>query len=161
VGDVIANTSVRLFPRWKKEHPLTIRLGLRMPSGGGQGAARYTDAPGYWLDLGWSRPFMNSNWKWLGSIGFYIWQTNDDDLRQDDAFLYATGFEYNHNGFRFQGYGTGYIGYKNNGDKPMLLRLNFEKRKKQHVYLFRFQQGLHDFGYSSFEFGMKHIFKWK
>jgi hypothetical protein len=92
-------------------------------------------------------------------LGFLVWQTNSDDLRQNDALLFGSGFEMNRCGLRIQAYSAGFIGYKNNGDKPVVVRLNVEKRKNQFVYLLRLQQGMHDFSYFSAESGVKFIFK--
>ena len=157
-GDVVVNTTIQLFEKWRNHFQLAMRVGVRMPSGGGLGAARYADVPGYWIDFGWAVPFKDPRWKWIGMSGFLVWQTNDDDLRQNDAFLFGNGMEWNHNNFRFQGYAAGYLGYKNNGDKPVVLRLNIEKKKNRNVYLFRLQQGVNDFSYFSVETGFRYLF---
>ena len=158
VGDVIVNTTILLFEKWRPRFQTALRIGVRMPSGGAQGAARYADVPAYWIDLGGAVPFHNPHWKWMGMAGFLVWQTNDDDLRQNDAFLFGSGFEWNQNHFRVQASGAGYVGYKNNGDKPIVLRVNLEKKKNRTVYLFRLQQGLHDFSYFSVETGFRYLF---
>lgn len=156
VGDVVVNTTIQLFDRWRKKNIHTaLRVGIRMPSGSELGAARYADVPAYWIDIGNSFVLKNSKWKLMSMLGFLVWQTNDDDLRQNDAFLFGSGVEWNHNGFKVQAYGTGYLGYKNNGDKPMLVRLFLEKRNKRTSTILRFQHGLHDFGYTSAELGLK------
>jgi len=77
--------------------------------------------------------------------------------RQDDAILFGSGFEWNKKGLRIQAYAAGYSGYLNNGDRPTLVRLSMEKRKNKKVYLFRLQQGLHDFAYFSAEAGARFI----
>ena len=129
-----------------------------MPAGGGQGSARYADVPGYWIDFGGAIPFKDQEWKWMTMIGFLVWQTNQDALRQDDAFLFGSGFEWNRNNTRLQVYGAGYLGYKNNGDKPIVLRANFEKKKNRNVFLFGLQQGVNDFSYFSVETGFRYLF---
>lgn len=158
VGDVIVNSTIQLFDKWRDKIQLALRVGIRMPSGGSLGAARYADVPAYWIDLGGAVPFLNTNWKWMGMAGFLVWQTNEDDLRQDDAFLFGSGMEWNKRNFRMQAYGAGYIGYKNNGDKPVVVRINLEKKKNRNVYIFRLQQGINDFNYFSVETGYRYIF---
>ena len=92
--------------------------------------------------------------------GFYCWQIDRDALRQDDAFLFGSGVEWNKNGWKIQPYIAGYLGYmKGSGDKPIVVRLSTEKKIRNTGLLFRFQQGIKDFKYSSFEFGAKHYFK--
>jgi hypothetical protein len=155
VGDVVANTTIQLLQKKRDKVQLALRLGVRMPSGGHLGSARYADVPGYWIDLGCGLPFKNPEWKWLGMAGFFVWQTNVDNFRQDDAFLFGTGLEWNHNGLRLQAYTAGYTGYKNNGDRPTLVRFNLEKKQKRKTYIFRLQQGLHDFAFFSTEAGAR------
>jgi hypothetical protein len=157
VGDVIANTTFRIFPKKRDKIQMAIRLGLRMPSGGLIGAARYGDVPSYWIDAGAGIPFRNKHWKWIGMAGFFVWQTNEDKHRQDDAILFGTGLEWNKNNWRMQAYMAGYSGYRNNGDRPTLARLNLEKKSRNKVYILRLQQGLHDFAYFSIEAGARLI----
>lgn len=157
VGDVVANTTIQLFQKNRDKLQLAVRLGLRMPSGGLLSVARYGDVPAYWIDAGCGWPIKNTHWKWMGMAGFLVWQTNEEKLRQNDAFLYGTGFEWNHKGLRLQGYAAGFSGYKNNGDRPLVLRLNLEKRKNKKVYIFRLQKGMHDFAYFSAEAGARFI----
>lgn len=159
VGDVVVSTTFHLLQRSRSRFQLAMRVGVRMPSGGMQGAARYADVPAYWIDAGAALPVKNSNWKWINMAGFLVWQTNEDHLRQDDAFLFGTGAEFNRKGYRFQGYISGFMGYKNNGDKPTVLRVNLEKKQARCVYLLRFQQGVHDFSYFSVETGAKLLFE--
>jgi nucleoside-specific outer membrane channel protein Tsx len=157
VGDVIFNTNIQVFKGRQKTISLAVNVGIRMPSGGAQGTARYTDCPGYWITIGWGKPFQNTKYKWIGMFGFMAWQTNNDVERQDDAGVFGTGIERNYNDLRLQAYIAGYIGWRKNGDKPVVFRMNFEKEKKNIVYIIRFQQGLHDFGYTSLETGAKFI----
>lgn len=159
VGDVVVSTTVQLFQKWREKVHLAMRVGVRMPSGGLQGAARYADVPAYWIDAGAAVPFHDRNWKWMGMAGFLVWQTNEDDLRQNDAFLFGTGLEYNRKKLRVQLYGAGFVGYKDNGDKPVVVRLYFEKKQKRTSYLLRFQQGLNDFSYFTVESGVKWVFE--
>lgn len=157
-GDVVVNTVFQVFQKWRDKVQLAMRVGVRMPSGGGLGAARYADVPGYWIDAGAGIPLKNTHWKLTGMMGFLVWQTNSDNLRQNDAFLFGAGPEMNKNGFRLQFHAAGYIGYKNNGDKPIVIRCNLEKRKRKAAYFLRLQQGIHDFEYYSVEAGAKILF---
>jgi hypothetical protein len=158
-GDVVVNTVFQVFRKWRPRVQLAMRVGVRMPSGGGLGAARYADVPGYWIDAGAGIPIGKSNWKWNHMMGFLVWQTNEDHLRQNDAFLFGTGAEFNKNGLKMQLHGAGYIGYKDNGDKPIVFRANIEKVKSRCAYFLRLQQGLNDFEYFSVETGGRLLFK--
>jgi hypothetical protein len=157
VGDFVVNTTIQLFPAWRDKAQLALRLGFRMPAGRHLGAARYGDVPSYWIDIGSGFPLGTSGLKWISMAGFFVWQTNIDKYRQDDAILFGSGFEWNRKNFKLQAYCAGYSGYQNNGDRPTLLRLSLEKRKKQTVYLVRLQEGLHDFSYFSVEAGARFV----
>lgn len=158
IGDVIINTNIRLLNKVRDKIQLAFRMGYRIPTSGDLGSARFTDAPGYYFDLGSAKPMgRKKEWKWINMIGFYVWQTYRADHRQDDAFLFGTGFEWSRNALKMQTYFTGYLGYEE-GDKPLLLRSTLEKRFKKISALLRLQYGLHDFDYSSIETGLRYSF---
>ncbi len=156
-GDIHLNTNLQLLKKWRKSIHLLLRFGARLPSGSDYGSARYTDGPGYNFDLSFGKPIGKTGLKWIGMAGFYVWQIRSDFYNQNDALLFGSGFEWNRKGLRLQAYAAGYSGYLNNGDRPTLVRLSMEKRKKNKVYIFRLQQGLHDFAYFSAEAGAKFI----
>jgi len=159
-GEVQLNTTIQLLNKWRKDLQLALRVGYRFPAGSGFGTARYTDGPGYYSDLSFGKSFNNSSLKWIGMLGFYSWQIISDHHRQDDAFLFGGGAEWNTKTLRLQTYIAGYLGYlRNSGDKPIVFRTTLEKKLKRWSLLFGFQQGLHDFKYSSGELGTKYRFK--
>ena len=159
-GDVHFNMNIQLLNKWRKHIHLAGRVGYRFPTSTDLGTARYIDAPGYYLDLSFGKIFKrHPSFKWIGMVGMYSWQTNLDGKRQDDAFLFGGGLEFNKNRFRVQTYAAGYLGYmENSGDKPIVFRTAIEKRWNHIIAFFRFQEGLHDFSYSSFEIGSKYAF---
>jgi hypothetical protein len=158
-GDIELNTTIQLLNRWRKDIQLALRIGYRFPTGTGLGVARYTDGPGYHFDISFGKP-LNTSLKWIGMLGFYSWQLINVGRRQDDAFLFGTGAELNTKTVRLQTYVSGYLGYQlNSGDKPIVFRTNLEKKIKRTSLLMGFQQGLHDFKYSSVEMGVKFRFQ--
>jgi hypothetical protein len=158
-GDIELNTTIQLLNRWRKNIQLALRIGYRFPTGTGLGVARYTDGPGYHFDLSFGKP-VNTSLKCIGMLGFYSWQLINVGRRQDDAFLFGTGAEWNTKTVRLQTYISGYLGYQlNSGDKPVVFRATVEKKIKRTSLLMGFQQGLHDFGYSSLEMGVKFRFQ--
>jgi len=159
-GELHLNTNIQVLKRWQKFIRLKLRMGYRFPSGSGFGAARDIDAPGYYFDLSFGKPFKNSGLTWTGMLGFYSWQIESDKNNQDDAILFGTGLEWNKNTWKLQTNVAGYIGYlENSGDKPVVYRLSLEKRINKIVLMFGFQQGLHDFDYSSGEIGIKYLLR--
>lgn len=160
-GDVYLNGTVKLLKKWEKNIQLALRFGFRLPSSNRLEAARFTDNMGYYTDISFGKP-LSPSLKWIGMAGIYVWQLTGDGHRQDDAFLFGTGMEWNKNGWKLQGYAAGYLGYiHNSGDKPVVLRTHTEKRFGNTGILLRLQQGLNDFEYSSVELGAKFFFNQK
>ena len=158
VGDVHLNVNIQLLNSIKRHVQLALRIGYRYASSGGVGAARMTNMPGYYFDLSTGKRFRKqSRWKWIAMVGFYVWQTNDDRPRfyQNDALLSGLGAEFNNNLFRLQSYLAGYFGYNGGGDDPVVWRLNLERKVGGINIVLRYQQGLNDIYYSSFETGIK------
>jgi hypothetical protein len=159
-GEVQLNTTIQLLNKKRKDIHLALRAGYRFPSGSGFGAARFSDAPGYHFDLSFGKTIRQSPLKWIGMLGFYTWQIESDRHNQDDAFLFGTGLEWNKKSLKIQSYLAGYLGYlENSGDKPVVFRMQAEKRIKKMSVLLGFQKGLHDFAFTSVEAGMKYRIK--
>jgi hypothetical protein len=156
-GDVYLNTNIQLLNKWRKYIQLALRIGYRFPSGGGFGSARYIDGPGYYFDISYAKPLNNKSLKWIGMLGFYVWQIESDMYNQNDAFLFGSGLEWKTRKITFQTSLCGYLGWMyRGGDKPVVVRSHFEKRYKRMDLIIGFQQGLHDFKYSSLEFGVQY-----
>lgn len=160
-GEIHLNTNIQLLRKFRDRIQLALRLGYRLPTSNGLGSARFTDAPGYYFDVSAAKPFhKHSPWKIIGMAGLYVWQTNLNGRRQNDAFLFGGGIEWNQHRWRMQINSSGYLGYMDNdGDKPILLRASLENKGKRTTKLFRFQQGIHNFQYSSFEIGLRYNFR--
>ena len=159
-GDFLVNTTIQLFNKHRKKTQMALRLGYRLPSSSGFGAARFMDAMAYTIDLSFAKPFHSIPLKWISMAGIYCWQIQREDLRQNDAFLFGTGLEWNPKTWRIQTYVAGYLGYMyKSGDKPIVFRAEAQKKLQKTSLLLRFQQGMHDFKYSTVEFGGRYFFK--
>jgi hypothetical protein len=156
-GEIHLNTNIQLLNKWRKNIELALRVGYRFPCGSGFGAARYTDGPGYYFDLSAGKRIGNTPLKWIGMLGFYTWQIESAEHNQDDAFLFGSGLEWNKQTLKLQGYVAGYLGYlEKSGDKPIVFRLQAEKKFNRFGVLLGFQRGLHDFDFTSVEAGVKY-----
>jgi hypothetical protein len=161
-GDMNLNTNIQLVNNEKKMIYSSLRIGYRFANSE-IGAARFTDAPGYYFDMSFAKKFVHAPaWKWIAMAGIYVWQSDDikNRHRQDDAFLFGSGFEWNKKNLRIQTYIAGYLGYNyHSRDKPYVFRLGINKRIKRNTCFFQLQQGLHNFNYSSAEAGIRFNFK--
>ncbi|HNW97891.1 MAG TPA: hypothetical protein PKK00_05720 [Bacteroidales bacterium] len=152
-GDIYFGTIVQLV-RNKKIPDMALRISLRTASGTNVSAARYTDAPGYFFDLSFgkeknNKKFLMNKLRWYAMIGFYSWQTNRGDYRQDDSFLYGAGLDLNFLKYIISCNAGGYFGYINNDDRPVVARLQLSRKTGNHFLGINFQKGLNDYPYNS------------
>ena len=157
IGDIHINFNINLLNKIKDKVQLSLRTGYRYANSTRYEAARMTNAPGYYFDLSASRKFRpDSKWIYTAMAGMYVWQFPLG--LQDDAFLFGAGVEYNNKQFQLQSNITGYLGYFKNGDRPIVYRLRAGSNKKGINWLAQFQQGLHDFKYTTGEVGGRWVF---
>jgi hypothetical protein len=156
-GDVIINSFYKLFKnnRWAD---LLLEASLKTASGNRLADARYTDAASYWFNLNISR-YLYKNaastafLQLQGLAGFYCWMTNSLVHRQNDAFLYAGGLSGGFKNLTAHADLTGFYGYLDQGDRPLILRtkINYEYRKN--ILSFRYKHGIKDYLYDTFSVG--------
>ncbi len=158
-GDVHLNTNIQLINQPQRLLYGAVRIGYRFPSSE-IGAARFTDAPGYYFDFSLGKGFTkHPSLKWILMVGGYFWQAEIRRHPQDDAFLYGTGLQYDKNGVRMQADIAGYLGYFYRlRDKPMVARVEFSKSFRRKIFFFQGQQGLHNYNYTSAVIGLRQVF---
>ncbi len=158
-GDVYVGTYVQLLKDKEKWPDLLLTINLRTASGGAHNAARYTDAPGYFFDLSFGKSFpvggkLLRSIRPHGMMGFYVWQTNLDNFKQNDAFQYGLGCTLVAVNLEMTHLIKGYSGYIGNGDQPIVYRGVLRTRRKEAFNWSLFvQQGLRDFEYLSVSLG--------
>ena len=158
-GDIYFATKVILFKQNEIRPDLSFRFAFKTASGSGLEYARYTDTPGYFFDVTAGKSFdlksIEDRLKVFAMAGFYAYQTYDILHPQNDAFLFGLGCEYKLKPeVRLITDLSGYYGYFNNGDRPIVLRskLMFPFRKLDGFIGATY--GLHDFEYLGFSFGI-------
>ena len=158
-GDLNFSTVIQIFKDRKFPNTL-LRFTGRTASATKMSAARYTDTPGYFFDLSFSRPTHDKTDNILvpfGSFGFYCWQTNDDKNFQNDAYMYAAGLDYLKSNWLFSASVSGYSGYKKY-DKPVQLNVDIRKDLNQKTAIrFQYLNGFRDWEYKTIRFS----FFWK
>jgi hypothetical protein len=153
-GDMIVSSFYQLL-KSDKWCDITLGSNLKTASGGRLCDARYTDAATYWFDLTFGKTLIRNKDRTAfvrlqGMTGFYCWMTNDMIHRQNDALLYGGGLggQYK-NVFLAVDY-SGYYGYKNNGDRPVMLRSKLNYEFKKNILSVRFRHGIRDCLYDSY-----------
>jgi hypothetical protein len=152
-GDFWINTSVLAVDEDKAGFAVVGRVGLKTASGRGVEGARYTDAPAYFLDATIGKNFIDkTNEKLRFSLvqGFYVWQLLGTGQKQNDAYLYGVEVDFQKNKWFFNSSLTGFRGFINNGDRPLVSRINAGFNYNENTdFTLRFQKGLHNFNYTS------------
>ena len=124
-GDIYIGTLIQLLRDRGSWPDLLLGMTFRTATGGNLSNARYTDAPGYFFDLSAGKSFKTGPKLFIRPfvmMGFYVWQTNLDNWRQNDAFLYGIGISLYNDNFECNAKYGGYKGYIGNGDAPMVFR---------------------------------------
>ena len=152
-GDVFLQTYLQLLKSEGRQMGLMLRIGHRLPSSTMLGAARFTDAPGYYFDLSSALQLPN-RFKLLTMAGFYVWQTNSVDYYQNDAFLFGLGLVRSFGAFNLEANFRGYLGYLGRGDDPLAAALTSTYTHGKWQWRLGFQQGFLDLRYTTINFGI-------
>ncbi len=168
-GDIYFSTIIQVIKN-QRIPDIALRMACKTASGSQLSDARNTDAPGYFFDLSLGKDVMFTD-KFIhririhGMIGFYSWQMNLPENRQNDAILFGAGLDLNFSRFYLNNSLDGYLGYFGNelvivGDKeepvsfrdrPIVYRLDIMKQTDHFDFGLGYQVGLNDFIYQSFK----------
>ncbi|HAQ18926.1 MAG TPA: hypothetical protein DCR40_06780 [Prolixibacteraceae bacterium] len=149
-GDLYFATLVQLV-KGRKFPDTMVRMAGRTASGNQLEGARYSDYPGYFFDFSFSKSYAGRNEKIsflpFASFGFYSWQTNDELNLQNDAFMYGLGTDMKWLHWTISNSLSGYSGYKNERDKPMVYTLDLKHQLANKTIRLQYLHGLRDWTY--------------
>lgn len=155
IGDLYVTTHIQMLKDHIKWPDISFGMGIKTASGTNLDGARHTDTPGYWFELGVGKRFLTGLSK-LRSIevytrlGFYAYQIYNENQRQNDAFLYGAGIDLEIGKLKLSNQLTGFHGYMNNGDSPLVYRMIFKPSAARRISAYLLlQHGLKDFQYTS------------
>lgn len=156
-GDIIISSFFQVL-KSEKWADLMISANIKTASGGRLCDARFTDAASYWFDLTAGRKVLqnaegNASLRIQAMAGFYCWMTNDRVHRQNDAISYGAGFTGIYRNFTLRTDLSGFYGYENNGDRPILLRNNLTYEIKKNIISLRYDHGMKDRLYETYSLG--------
>lgn len=160
-GDIYLHTLIQVLKAETHPLDLALRIGYRFPSSTMLGMARYTDSPGYYLDLSFGKKLIDGSLDLSvqGMGGIFVWQINQNRQNQNDAPLFGVGLNLEGKNWAIAPAFRGYSGYLNNGDRPMALSLSGQVDLGPRWQLFgTVQTGFGDLLYNSFELGSKFRF---
>lgn len=125
-GDVYISTDIQILTQKRNHLDITVRAALKTASANLYSKGRCYDSPGYFFDAALGRGFDfkggEHNLRLAISGGFLCWQT--DNGRQNDAVMYGAKIGYTYKKFTVDTTFGGYIGWENDGDRPMTLKTN-------------------------------------
>ncbi|MGM9758835.1 MAG: hypothetical protein ACI30I_01800 [Parabacteroides sp.] len=161
-GDIVVSSYFQILknPKWVD---ILVRANLKTASGNRLCDARFTDAASYWFDATFGRDLYQSadglfrlRAQLMG--GFYCWMTNDMVHRQNDAICFGGGLFASYRGFSLLTDVSGFHGYENNGDRPLVWRNKLSYELKKNVLTFRFDHGMKDRLYDSYSLAYTRCF---
>jgi hypothetical protein len=144
IGDFYFSTIIQLL-KDNKFPDVAFRMACRTASGSKLSDARFIDAPGYFFDISLGKDLLfqekfTDKIRFFGMIGFYSWQMNLPDNRQNDAIIFGLGIDLFIKKFIISNSLDGYYGYIGNQeiivvkkdepvlykDRPMVYRLDIQ-----------------------------------
>ncbi|MBO5816647.1 MAG: hypothetical protein J6R26_01685 [Paludibacteraceae bacterium] len=164
-GDAYFSTDIQLVRDKKWVPDIALRAACKSASGGQFEMARHYDCPGYFIDLSLGKSwFLNSNGNSMiadkggvelrvaGSAGFLCWQT--DNGRQNDAMLYGLQLLLNSRYVSFRTTWSGYVGWENDGDQPMIIKGRLSGRALNFEPYVEYQYGINDYPFHMLRVGL-------
>ena len=153
-GDVIVSTILQVL-KSEKWADVMCSINLKTASGNRLCDARYTDATAYWFDATVGRNLFQSknnhfSLRAQAMVGFYCWSTNSLVHRQNDAISYGGGLTGTYRNFSLSTDLSGFHGYKDNGDWPLILRNNLRYEIKKNILSLRYNHGMKDNLYETY-----------
>lgn len=163
-GDIYFGSNIQLAKDHKSLPDMVLRFMCKTASGNHLAEARYTDSPGYYFDLNFGKKLGNQkpgkiHAKFTGMVGFMAWQTYHINNRQNDAFIFGGGLLLSTRSFEFHNNFSGFIGYMNIGDQPVIFRSDLTIKGPNTDLKLEYKHGLHDFNYQSISASL--IFHWE
>ncbi len=159
-GDVYFGSHVQLVRDHNWIPDVAFGMTCRTASGTKSEDARFTNAPGYYLDLSVGKSYSlgsleNSQIRWFALVGFYVWQTYLDDYPQNDALLYGAGLELKYKRISLLNSIRGYNGYMHNGDHPLVYRIELGLSEGAAALILGYEYGIRDYPFSCLRAGFR------
>ena len=162
-GDLYIGTHIQVIENHIVLPDILLTINIKTASGNQYGAARFSDAPGYYFDLSFGKSIelsQETKLRLYAMLGFYAWQTNLPDHFQNDAVIYGLGANLEFKNLCINQNFGGFDGYLDNGDHSQVYRLDIQTKLNSSVnYGIRFQYGMKDFDYQSIRFSMLYNLK--
>jgi hypothetical protein len=159
-GDIYFGTMVQLLKDHSYLPDLAFAMACRTASGTNRQDARFTDTPGYYIDLSAGKTIKTGQGRLdsvrlYGEVGFYVYQTVLDNYPQNDALLFGMGIDFNMNQLFLSQSIRGYSGYMHNGDHPLVYKAEIGLKFGTAGLVVGFEKGLRDYPFNSIKAGFR------
>ena len=159
-GDAYFSTDIQILRDKKWAPDIALRAACKSASGGQYELARHYDCPGYFMDLsvgkswylGEKQEAKGVELRVAGSAGFLCWQT--DNGRQNDAVMYSLQLLMKSQYVSLRTTYSGYVGWENDGDKPMIIKGRLSGHAKQFEPYVEYQYGIKDYPFHMLRVGL-------
>lgn len=156
-GDLYVQTRILVYEEQKWQPSFILNSTLKTASGNNFEARRYYDTPGYYFDLeiGKSIPLETTSLKMVrvvANVGFLCWETTNSE--QNDALMYGLKVILGNNNIQFESSISGYNGWMNNGDHPLIYSSQLTHKYKIIEFFCQYQYGIRDFPYHHVRLGI-------
>ena len=159
-GDAYFSTDIQILRDKKWAPDIALRAACKSASGGQYELARHYDCPGYFMDLsvgkswylGEKQEAKGVELRVAGSAGFLCWQT--DNGRQNDAVMYGLQLLMKSQYVSLRTTYSGYVGWENDGDKPMIIKGRLSGHAKQFELYVEYQYGIKDYPFHMLRVGL-------
>ena len=157
-GDLYIGTLVQILNEEKHFVDGVLEIFLKTTTGKDLANGRHIDAPAYYFDLNLGKSvFKNDGFlkdiSFYSMLGFYVWQADFNNNRQNDAYLYGLRSDIEFKPLLLSLSYSGYSGYMNLRDKPMALRISLNKNFNKSRFYVSYQNGLRDVIKKSYRVG--------
>lgn len=158
LGEIYFSVDMLVLREKKYQPAITLRAACKTAFGGQFNRARYYDTPGYFFDLCISKDFHITQDVALSasaSAGFLCWQVMTSG-NQDEGAMYGAAIGIKSKPVNFSADYGGYVGWRNNGDHPMTLKLRADIIPDYFVSPFlAYQHGFVDWPFDQLQLGVR------
>ncbi len=156
-GDVFISTDIQILNERRYVPAIQLRAAMKTASGDEYEKYRFYDSPAYFFDAAFAKGFaINQEWliRLAASAGFLCWQT--DNGRQNDAVMYGVMAQVRQTYFSLTAQYTGYVGWENAGDQPMVVRAIIKGHIKNFEPLIAYEYGIKDYPFHTLRMGLRY-----
>lgn len=155
-GDLWLATSIQLIRNHKWLPNMVGKVALKTTSGN-LDHARFTDSPAQYFQLSTGKQW--NNWRLNATGGFYVWQTNREEVSQDEGLMWGAEVRWQPKRFQVYQSVSGYHAYEQTGEnRPVILKSGASYRWKKAQVEIEYQTGIQHYYYETVRLSFRYFF---